>query len=300
MGIGAPDPAINPFLRARLPTFRALLGGDVPTLAGVPSATGSPAGTVDPDGRTTHLLPLDATLGVAGLPQSGTGQTTLLTGHNGALLHGHHFGPWVPVGLRPIVENENWLRRAREGGLRVAFANAYPADWPGTGRRRVAGPPLAARGAGVLTRHVDALARGEAIASEIVNTGWRRWLGADRIPPVTPEEAGANLAAIARHHDLTFFAHYTTDTEGHRGGMARAVTALERVDRFLAGVLAGLPAGTTLLLVSDHGNIEDIRGGHTRNPALGIVVDPPGTARPAWGSLVDIASGLLGWFGVDG
>ena len=294
MGVGDSDPAINPFLGARLPTLRSLLGGGVPTLDRAASAPTTEAG-----GRVVHLLPLDATLEVEGLPQSGTGQATLLTGQNCAVLHGHHFGPWVPVGLRPLVQDESWLRRAADGGLRLAFANAYPADWPGTGpgRRRVAGPPLAAQAAGLLTRHVDALARKQAVASEIVNTGWRRWLGETTAPRITPEVAGGVLATITAAHDLTFFAHYSTDTAGHRGGMEGAVAALERVDRFLDGLLAALPTGTTLLVVSDHGNIEDVRGGHTRNPALGLVVDPPGE-RPSWRSLADVAPGLLGWFGL--
>ena len=110
MGVGDSDPAINPFLGARLPTLRSLLGGGVPTLDRAASAPTTEAG-----GRVVHLLPLDATLEVEGLPQSGTGQATLLTGQNCAVLHGHHFGPWVPVGLRPLVQDESWLRRAADG-----------------------------------------------------------------------------------------------------------------------------------------------------------------------------------------
>lgn len=260
---------------------------------------GGAAPVADPAGRLAHLVPLDATLGVEGLPQSGTGQATLLTGRNCAVLHGHHFGPWIPVGLRALVGDESWLQRAKSGGLRVAFANAYPADWPSSRaqRRRVAGPPLAAQAAGLLTRDEGSLARGEAVASEIDNDSWRRWLGAD-VPRITAEEAGGVLARITGEHDLTFFAHYSTDTAGHRGGMAGAVAALERVDRFLGGVLAAVPQGTTVVLVSDHGNVEDVRGGHTRNPALGLAIDPPG-GRPPWQSLVDVAPGLLGWFGIE-
>ena len=243
-------------------------------------------------------VPIDATLGVEGLPQSGTGQTSLLTGQNGAELHGNHFGPWVPVRLRPLVESSNLLSRALEGGHSAAFANAYPKGWPGNARngRRVAGPPLAARAAGLLTRDHSALGRGEAVASEIVNDGWRRWIGADLVPTISPESAGTVFAQIANVHDLTFFAHYSTDTAGHRGGMAGAVEALERVDRFLAGVQGGLSADHTLMIVSDHGNIEDVTGGHTRNPVLGVLSGP---AAP-WlshriTSLVDVAPAVLGW-----
>lgn len=272
-----------------------LLGGRIPTLDDLSSGPVP----VHSGGRTTHLLPLDATLGVDGLPQSGTGQATLFTGRNGAALHGHHFGPWIPVSLRPVVEAENWLLRGVQGGLRAAFANAYPADWPGEGRgsRRVAGPPLAAKAAGLLTRDHTALGRREAVATEIVNAGWRRWLGEEAAPRIEPEEAGEVLAAITLEHELTLFAHYSTDTAGHRGGMEGGVLALERVDRFLGGLLGALPVGTTVLVVSDHGNIEDVRGGHTRNPIFGLAVDPPGEVS-GWTSLVDVAPGLLGWFGV--
>jgi hypothetical protein len=178
----------------------------------------------------------------------------------------------------------------------TAFANAYPADWPGSGRRRVAGPPLAARGAGLLTRrHSDLGTRG-AVASEIVNDGWRRWVGPEAVPEVSAREAGVILAEIASGHRLTFFAHYSTDTAGHRGGMDGSIAALERVDTFLSGVLDRLPHDRSLLVVSDHGNIEDVRGGHTRNPALGLLFGPgaPERARQLAG-LADVTPRALEW-----
>jgi len=218
---------------------------------------------------------MDATLGHKGTPQSGTGQTSLLTGQNGADLFGRHFGPWVPTALRPIVREENLLVHALAADHSVAFANAYPADWPGDQRRRrVAGPPLAAQGAGLLTRSTDHLARGEALASEILNDGWIRHLGPDDLPRPTAREAGATLAAISAGHDLTLYAHYATDTAGHTQTMEAGVVALERVDAFLGGVVKTLPDDHHLLVVSDHGNLEDIRGGHTRNPALGLAFGP--------------------------
>jgi hypothetical protein len=162
-----------------------------------------------------------------------------------------------------------------DAGLRVTFANAYPRSWPGPGGgRRIAGPPLAARGAGVLDRHEDALAEGSAVASEILNDSWRRHLGHAHVPRISAEEAGRNLARISRGADLTLYAHYATDTAGHRRELDAAVAALRRVDRFLGGLRTALDADTLLLVASDHGNLEDVRVGHTRNPALGIVAGP--------------------------
>lgn len=252
------------------------------------------------DGRVARSAPVDATLGVDGTPQSGTGQATLLTGVNAAEAFGRHFGPWVPTALRPLVRNESVLVRAAELGHRTSFANAYPAGWEeARARRRVAGPPLAALGAGLMTRHAEHLARGEALTSEISNDGWIRHLGPPDLPRPTPREAGRTLAHIASPGGLTLFAHYSTDTVGHRGGMLEAVGALERVDAFLAGVLEALPAGHRMVVASDHGNIEEVGAGHTRNPALGVVVGAEGDDRPAADaaerlrSLVDLPGVLL-------
>ena len=156
VGIGEDDAEVNPFIKARalLPTLNALMGGNIPTLS-APRGTG-------PGGVT---MPLDARLDVEGLPQSGTGQTALLTGEGAAELHGRHFGPWVPVALRPLVEERSVVRRALEGGRSAALANAYPLawEWPTKPLPRSA--------------HEESLGEGRAISSEIVNDGWRTHLG---------------------------------------------------------------------------------------------------------------------------
>ena len=291
VGIGEPDEEVNPFVRARaqLPTLLQLTGGTTP-------ARGRER-TCGPDG---YAFPLDARLGVDGMPQSGTGQAALLTGESAAEIYGRHFGPWTPVRLRPLVEERSLLRRAADAGRSVAFANAYPRGWDGpVGGRRIAGPPLAARGAGVLDRHEEALARGEAVSSEIVNDGWRQHLGHRSVPEISAEEAGRNLARISRERDLTLYAHYATDTAGHARDMAAGVAALERVDAFLAGLLADLPADTLLLIVSDHGNLEDVRVGHTLNPALGVARGPGAERAAGLSDLREVTPFVLGVLGVE-
>jgi hypothetical protein len=269
VGIGPSDPDRNPFLRADLPTFQSLLGGEIPTVR-------RPA--VSTDGAWAG--PADALLGVEGIPQSGTGQTALLTGENAPALFGRHFGPWVPVRMRPLLVEKNILRQASAAGHSAAFANAYPSQFHQLAwSRRPAGPPLAAHAAGLLTRDESDLAAGTAISSEIVNTAWRSRLGLQNVPEVSPEEAGRNLARIVRSAGLTFFAHYATDTAGHERKMEPAVQALERVDRFLAGVLEDLPPDCYIVASSDHGNLEDITQGHTKNPVLTLLVGPGAASR---------------------
>ena len=293
VGIGPADAEVNPFAAARLPRLRELLGGRLPV-----------ADALDAEGRIAAagavLAAADATLGVEGVPQSGTGQTALLTGRNAARLYGRHFGPWVPTGLREMLAAENLLRRARDAGRAAAFANAYPvARIEADPRifRRPAAPPLAARSAGVLTRDVPQLAAGEAVASSITNDRWRERTSA--VPRVTAAAAGHNLAAIAAAADVTLYAHYDTDHAGHRGGMEGAVAALERVDAFLGALAASLAPDTLLVVSSDHGNVEDVRGGHTLNPVPVLAL---GAGREALAARVrtiaDVAPAILHLLGI--
>jgi len=282
------DAAVNPFLSARLPHLRALLDDELP----LAHSRGA--------GHGASLAPLDATLGVPGLPQSGTGQTALLTGLNAPALHGRHHGPWVPTALRSRLGEESVLARAVAAGYDVAFANAYPEEAIAAAERSRdsrflrAGPPLAALAAGLMTRHTSALASGAAVASEIVNDGWREHLGRTGLPDISAARAGANLARIAGAHDLTLFAHYSTDAAGHTRSMAEAVSALELVDGFIGGLLEAAPPELLTLVVSDHGNIEDIRAGHTTHPALGLAIgDGHAQLAERLHAITDVAPALL-------
>jgi len=267
IGLGDADPAINPFAAATLPTLHALLNGRRVIAENAPY-----------HGAHASLIPIEATLGIAGLPQSGTGQTALFTGQNAAAMFGRHFGPWVPTALRDVLAKQNVLTLAAQAGRSVAFANAYPEEvFTNTGRGRDplrAGPPIAAIGAGVLNRHTPELMRGDAIASEIINEGWRKHLNRTELPVITAAQAGANLARITAQHDMTMFAHYSTDHVGHTGEMEACVAALERVDEMIGGLLNSDVEDLTIALVSDHGNLEDVRVGHTLNPAVGLFIGP--------------------------
>ena len=116
---------------------------------------------------------------------------------------------------------------------------------------------------------------------------------------MTPEEAGRTLAAISGSADLTLFAHYDTDHVGHRGDLAAAVEVLERVDAFLGGLAAALGPGTLLVVASDHGNVEDVTAGHTRNPTPVIALGPgSGAVAARVRALTDVAPAILALLGV--
>jgi 2,3-bisphosphoglycerate-independent phosphoglycerate mutase len=265
VGLGEDDPQRNPLAAAALPVFETVTGGARPVLGSSEART-----------RGSVLRAIDATLGVPGRPQSGTGQTALLTGLNAARIMGRHFGPWVPTMLRERLAGESFLRRALESGRSVAFANSFPRGYlepAGRGVRRPGAFPLAAHAAGLLTRDERSLRSGDALVSSITTDSWRRYVDPGA-PLMEPEAAGRLLSTIASRHDLTVFAHFDTDYIGHRGDLQQGVEVIQRVDAFLGGVLGRLPPDTLLLVTSDHGNLEDVTVGHTSNPVPLLAVGP--------------------------
>ncbi len=262
VGIGPRDPGVNPFARARLPVLKGLLGAipflDRPRL----------------EGERALVIPLDANLDVEGVPQSGTGHTTILTGLNAAAHLGEHYGPYPDVRLRRLLE-DNIFHRLMLAHRRVTFANAYPPIFfqrvaRGTDRRSATSQAVAA--AGVPYRTQADLVAGRAVSASLTN---ERWPAAANPPAIiTPREAGQNLERLSRDFDFTLFEFFLTDVAGHRPARVSADAILERLDEFLGGILENFDERESLLLVtSDHGNIEDsTTHRHTRNPVPALIV----------------------------
>ena len=259
VGIGRRDPHVNPVFAARLPALRSLFNGDLPSLHARRLAS-----------RAATAIPLDPNLGVAGLPQSGTGQTALFTGVNAPKLIGKHFGPYPYSTLKPVLQAQNIFHRLLVAGRRVAFANAFPDrffEYTRQPRARLTVTTLSCQYAGVPIRTHAELAAGKAVSADITNAAWGS-LGHPHIHPVEPAEAGRRLAQLTRDHDFVLFEYWRTDHAGHSQSMHESIEVLEKFDGFLVGIMEGLDTRDTLLLItSDHGNLEDLSTkSHTRNP----------------------------------
>jgi 2,3-bisphosphoglycerate-independent phosphoglycerate mutase len=258
VGIGKNNPAINPMLQANIPTLRWLCGGAFPV---------QPFHGI----HTPHsdVVPVNATLGVAGLPQSGTGQISIFTGVNGAKKFGRHFGPYPPSPLHPILAKKYLLLQLRQLGKRVIFANAYPKrffEYTDSGTRRLSVSSLGCKLCNIPLLTIDALLKNEGISADFTRERWCE-LGHPDVTAITPQEAGKHLHQISLQHDFTLFEYWFTDHAGHSQNMQFAKDALEQFDVFLASFLAHTDLKTTMVfLVSDHGNLEDLSTkSHTRN-----------------------------------
>jgi len=265
IGIGRANADVNPMFRANLPHLRSLLGGQLPHTRLRRIST-----------RRADLVPLNATLGVPGLPQSGTGQAALFTGVNAPKLIGQHFGPYPPTTLHSLVEEKNIFRHLMSGGNSVCFANAFPKqffDYVRTGTRRLTVTTLSCRFAGVPLMEADSLRNNKALSADITRMRWPS-LGYPDLPVISPAEAGRHLWDITNRHRFTLFEYWLTDHAGHRQDMANAIEVLEIFDAMLGGLLECFdPAGTLLILTSDHGNVEDLSTkSHTRNQVPCLVL----------------------------
>ncbi|MBL8994706.1 MAG: metalloenzyme, partial [Spirochaetia bacterium] len=69
---------------------------------------------------------IDANLGVPGLPQSATGQSTLFTGVNTPKMLGYHLFAFPNKEIRSLLYRQNILKDLRTMGKDAVFINAYP------------------------------------------------------------------------------------------------------------------------------------------------------------------------------
>jgi hypothetical protein len=279
IGIGPPDPEANPFTRAHARWLCAVVGWLPPT---------------GPDAPL--FVPVDACLGVPGLPQSATGQTALLTGINAPRTVGRHINGFCTTELAALLDGQTILSRVRARGGRATFANAYTPSFFEGKHRFPSVTTVATRQAGLRFRTLDDLRAGEAVFQDYTNRMLQEQ-GYDA-PTLEPEEAGRRLARLAAGHEFTLYEYFQTDKAGHDQAMDRGVAILEGLDRLLGALLAHVDLERTLVCVaSDHGNLEDLRTRrHTTNPVPVLLWGHGREAAAArLRDLTDIAPALLEW-----
>lgn len=257
IGWGRPDPARNP---------QVTYGGQLLRLPGE-AATAPVAIAGGGWGRS-----IDAVLGVPGVPQSATGQTTLLTGCNSQAELGRHLTGFPNERLRAILLEHSVLKILTDNGCRAAFLNAYrPRFWELSRERQLglSATTVATLAAGLPFFGLDDIRRGESIYQEMTNAELRE-RGFD-LEPLAPAAAGRVAARAVRRHDFLLYEYFQSDKAGHSGDRGRCEAELQLLDGFLTALLAELAADLTqqtlVLLTSDHGNLEDLTTRrHTTNP----------------------------------
>lgn len=292
VGLGDTGPT-NPLATVPTPSIDALLGGPL-TLESLHRPTRD---------EPVLLAPLDATLGTPGLPQSATGQTTLFTGVDAPAIMNRHLTAFPGPRLREVIAEHSLLKRARQAGLDVTFANPFTPGYfqraERGGKVRHSASTWATLAAELEFRSLDDLRADRAVAWDMerdrfaVRLAEHGELGSG-LATITSREAGHHLAAIAGSHHLTLFETFYTDLAGHRRFGLEPEDAVRRVDGLLGGFLDRRPADVTLVLTSDHGNLEETDHDiHTANPVPLLVVGPAVEAFVGLDRLDQVAGAIL-------
>lgn len=288
IGLGLEDNDCNPLSRYGLPSLEQYFGRLTAEALNKPKLKGNCLAT-----------PLDANLGVKGIPQSATGTATLLTGINCAKYMGRHCPAYPPLRLRRLIRRENIFVKLSKLDFECDFANAYrrPWLWRLWGVRASVTTISALSGIGWL-RDLAMLKRGDAVYHDIDNStlvarGYN-------IEIIEPERAGENLLSIMNSSDFTLFEFFLTDIAGHSRDMGYAGSVLHKLDEFLGAVLDNIPDRTLMVISSDHGNLEDITTkSHTNNSVPGLFMGDKAflrNKRNKLSSIVDITPTIIEYF----
>ncbi len=204
------------------------------------------------------VVATDARLGVEGRPQSASGQTTILTGVNAPAQLGFHKQGFPNKALREILNDHSIFRQLRDAGVGpITFANAYTDGFFMERPRWVSATTAAVQAAGMTFRTVADLQSGDAVFMDFTNR-----VLIERGVEVferTEAEAADVLARIIRANRFTLYEYFITDKVGHEQDMDKAKKVLTSLARFIRELLTRLDLErTTVILTSDHGNIEDL------------------------------------------
>ena len=204
------------------------------------------------------LSPTDARLGVDGRPQSASGQTTILTGVNAPAAIGHHKQGFPNQPLLDIIrEHSIFLQLKRAGVEEITFANTYTQRFFESRPRWISATTAAVEAAGLRFNVVGDLRAGRAVYHDFTNA---MLIGrGETVDLRSPEEAGEVLAKIVAANRFTLYEYFITDKIGHAQDHEEARRVLPMLALFIRSLLAKLDLnGTTVILTSDHGNIEDL------------------------------------------
>ena len=204
------------------------------------------------------VVSTDPRLGIEGRPQSASGQTTILTGVNAPAAVGYHKQGFPNKALLEIIEQHSVFRQLKEAGVApVTFANAYTSRFFDERPRWVSATTAAVEAAGLKFRTVEDVRNGAAVFMDYTNR-----LLIERGEDVSirsEQEAAAVLARIVVENRFTLYEYFITDKVGHAQDLPLAKTILTSLALFIRELLTRLDLNrTTVILTSDHGNIEDL------------------------------------------
>ena len=204
------------------------------------------------------VVQTDPRLGIEGRPQSASGQTTILTGINAPAAVGYHKQGFPNKALLEVIGEHSIFRQLKQAGVEpITFANAYTSRFFAERPRWVSATTAAVEAAGLDFRTVEDVRNDAAVFMDYTN---RLLIERGEDVSVRSEhDAATVLARIVNENRFTLYEYFITDKVGHAQDMPLAQSILTSLALFIRELLIRVNLDrTTVILTSDHGNIEDL------------------------------------------
>lgn len=228
----------------------------------------------------TPIKGIDAQLGVAGMPMSATGQTTLFTGINVPALLNEHKESYPDNFMRKIIKEKSIFSVLRQKNLNPRFLNVFPGSshlytpeniyirddgefyYSPLFRNRIR-RSLSATTCMMIANHMRPFGENDilnerALYHDFTNLSLNGNGDFPRLPTFSPEKAAEIIYNTSRNYDLLLYEYFQTDFYGHGFDMEDCIDLVRQLNRLVKYLVSLLDKEKdTLLITSDHGNLED-------------------------------------------
>jgi 2,3-bisphosphoglycerate-independent phosphoglycerate mutase len=228
----------------------------------------------------TPIKGIDAQLGVAGMPMSATGQTTLFTGINVPALLKEHKESYPDSFMRKIIKENSIFSVLRKKNLNPRFLNVFPGSshlytpeniyirddgefyYSPVFRNRIR-RSLSATTCMMIANHMrpfgeNDILKERALYHDFTNQSLNGNGDFPHLPTFSPEKAAEIIYNTSRNYDLLLYEYFQTDFYGHGFDMQDCIDLVRQLNRLMKYLVSLLDKEKdTLLITSDHGNLED-------------------------------------------
>ncbi|EJO69117.1 metalloenzyme [Leptospira kirschneri] len=300
IGFSPDDPETNPFSRYAKSFFLPLAGKSIPQNAPLSL-------------KNTVFLKTDASMGIKGLPQSATGQTSLWTGINACKVLQRHLSGFPTFTLKKIISKYSIVRVLEERGFKADLLNCYtPAftEYVKKNPRHVSASTLIQMASDKPLKGMDDLRRGRGLYMDITHEYLKEFSRgyldeSDELFQIRdPYQTGKSIIRNCKEDDYTLciYEFFLTDKIGHKMNWEAAEKYIGELESFLTGILGELnPEEDQLIVTSDHGNLENLSVDvHTLNQVPTVLYGKyTSKMEQKIRSIVDIPSAIYDVLGID-
>jgi hypothetical protein len=270
----------------------------------------------------TPIKAIDSLLGIDGVPQSATGQTSLYTGENIPAILNKHKGSFPDKIMRRFIKQKNIFSSLKNKNLKVKFINSYPVyskfftnkyvkildngrfffsdEFPHIFKKRISTTSCMMISNGLIPFDEKDIINERSIYQDFTNCSLiKKGLN---VPAFTSEKAAEIIYNSSKGFDFVLYEYFQTDIYGHRHSINDCIYLLKKLNKLIGKLITLLDENRdTLLITSDHGNIEDCSNRtHTLNPVPLIVWgNKSDKLRNRIKSLVDVTPAIEEFFEIN-